>query len=124
MGIIEKEPVFFTGKSVRAYPFTAYDLDTEFFETEFQDIQGVYIFTKQVPTNPKTEKYIRLYVGETNNLATVFQDHEDLPCLKQHGADSICVLLDKDESSRHKKVRDIIDGVGGHPPCNVNDPDE
>ena len=56
MGIIEKVPVDFYGKSGRKYPFEAYSLDTE-----FPDIQGVYIFTKRVTTNRKAKNYIRLY---------------------------------------------------------------
>ena len=119
MGIIEKEPVSFYGRSGREYHFKAYSLDTE-----IKNCEAVYIFTKRVSTKREVKDYIRLYVGETNNIETVFRDHENSPCLKQHGADSICAHFDKNESSRRKKVSDIIDGAGGRPPCNVNDPDE
>ena len=84
-----------------------------------------FIFSQSESAQSESAKdYIRLYVGETNNIETVFRDHENSPCLKQHGADSICAHFDKNESSRRKKVSDIIDGAGGRPLCNVNDPDE
>ena len=116
MKLIEKEPVAFHGKSARKYNFWAYCLDTEFTECE-----AVYIFTKRTPRAKKSEYYNRLYVGETNNLATVIQNHVNSACLKQHGVDSICIRLNADESSRCKIVRYIIDGVGGRPPCNVSE---
>ena len=119
MGIIEKEPVWFHGKSSRVYGFRTYDL-----ETEFNNCQAVYIFTKLVITTENAKGYNRLYVGETDNLATVIQNHENSTRLKQCGVNSICVHLDKDGLSRRKKVHDIISGVGGPPPCNVLGLDE
>jgi hypothetical protein len=113
MKLIEKEPIKFHGKSGGPYDFLAYCLDAE-----FTDCEAIYIFTKRTRRTEIYEYYNRLYVGETNNLATVIQDHVNSPCLKQHGVDSICIRLDADESSRCEIVRDIIDGAGGRPPCN------
>ena len=102
------------------YGFTPYTLDSELLQLE-----GVYISTKRVPAKQEDKKnYKRLYVGETNNLATVIQDHENSLCLKQHGVDSICVHLDSKESSRRQKVADIIRGDDVRPPCNINATDE
>ena len=116
MGTIEKDPVSFHGKSGKQYNFKACTLDEELCELE-----GIYIFTKRVTGEQDgKKKYKRLYVGETNNLATVIKDHENSPCLKQYGVDSICVFLDSNESSRRKRVADIIRGGIVRPPCNVN----
>ena len=94
------------------YGFTPYTLDEE-----FQKFEAVYIFTKRVTTK-EGKRYKRLYVGETNNLATVIKDHENSLCLKQHGVDSICVHHDSNKTARRQKVRDIINEPGGRPPCN------
>jgi len=87
-------------------------------DEKFQKLEAVYIFTKRVSTK-EGKQYRRLYVGETNNMATVIKDHKNLQCLKQHGVDSICVHLDSNRSSRRQKVREIIDGPGGRPPCHI-----
>ena len=116
MGLITKEPVMFYGKSDYNYYFKAYDL-----ETEFSSCEAVYIFTKRyIPEGKTNPCYKRLYVGETNNLATVIQEHINSPCLQKHGVDSICVRLDKDtdKKSRCEIVRDII-AYRTRPPCNV-----
>ncbi len=112
MIIKEKWPLVFHGEITNMYGFTPYTLDED-----FQKFEAVYIFTKRVTTK-KGKQYKRLYVGETDNMATVIQDYVNSPCLRQHGVDSICIRLDADESSRCEIVRDIIDGVGGRPPCN------
>ena len=115
MVMIEKELIEFTGKSGSKYFFKVYSLDE--FTT---NCAAVYIFTKQIPTTGIVKRFKRLYVGETNNLETVIREHVESPCLKQHGVDSICVRLDKDtdKKSRREIVHDIINGVGGRPPCN------
>ena len=138
MGLITKEPVMFYGKSDYNYYFKAYDLETEFSSCEAVYIftkryipegktnpcyscEAVYIFTKRyIPEGKTNPCYKRLYVGETNNLATVIQEHINSPCLQKHGVDSICVRLDKDtdKKSRCEIVRDII-AYRTRPPCNV-----
>ena len=113
---ITNEPVWFYRTLESGYArkceFYAYDL-----QTEFKECEAVYIFTKRVPTKTSRLCYKRLYVGGTNNLATAIQDHANSPCLKKHGADSICVHFDKDKASRGQKVSGII-SHRDRPPCN------
>ena len=115
---LEEEHVEFYGKSTHLYYFGAYSLDMEFTTNS----KGVYIFTKQIPKTENSKYYKRLYVGETDNLATVIQEHINSPCLQKHGVDSICVRIDKDEiDNNEENRRRIVDDILAHrtrPPCN------
>ena len=118
MGFITKEPVSFYGKLGYEYHFKAYDL-----ETVFSSCEAVYIFTKRyIPEGKTNPCYKRLRVGETNNLATVIQEHINSSCLQKHGVDSICVRIDKDEiDNNEENRRRIVDDIIAHrtrPPCN------
>ena len=84
---------------------------------KFQKLEVVYVFTKCVTTEQESKQYKRLYVGETDNMETVIQNHEKLPCLEQYGVDSICVHLESDKKTRYQKANDLINRET-RPPCN------
>jgi len=99
------ENVTFTGDSGRNYTFTAWTTDTS-----FREIGGVYIFTKR-----DGHSYRALYVGETAFLGQRLSNHEQWPCVKKYGVDSICILLESHSRTRLEIERDIRETT--HPPA-------
>ena len=102
MSIIEEELIEFHGKTGNKYRFEAYCLDMEFRTNS----KAVYILTKRTPRTENSDYYNRLYVGETDNMATVIQDYVNSPCLQEHGVDSICVRFDNDKKNRRRVVNE------------------
>ena len=100
------DTVTFPSHSGNKYTFTAYTTDTVFLQ-----VGAVYIFTKQV-----NNSYTRLYIGQTDNLDQRISNHEKWPCVRLHGANSICVLEESGAFSRLQIEQDLI--ALGNPLCN------
>ncbi len=75
----ERPKVTATGKSGTTYTFTVYDL-----ATTFRPIGGVYLFLKN--RNP-------VYVGQTGDLSTRFDNHHKASEITRNGASCIAVLV-------------------------------
>ena len=100
------DTVTFPSSSGKKHTFTAYTTDTV-----FPQVGAVYIFTKQV-----NNSYTRLYIGQTDNLDERISNHEEWPCVRQHGVNSICVLEKSGAFSRLQIEQDLL-GLG-NTPCN------
>ena len=107
------EGVTFYGASGTKYNFTAYTADTT-----FNDVGAVYIFTKRYRGTDGSYKYTPLYIGQTNSLSDRIPSHEEWPCVRRHGVNSICIHADDSRSSRLAKERDLINRGSSPPPCN------
>ena len=80
----------FTGTTGKEYKFDVYTTDTQF------HIPGcVYIFTKR-----NRNQYTPLFIGQTQDPSRDLPKHEKLPCLREHGVNSICVLQESNMAKR------------------------
>ncbi len=103
----------FVGASGKKYNFIVYSTDTK-----FNDVGAVYIFKKRYRKSDGSYKYTPLYIGQTNSLKDRIPSHEEWPCVRRHGVNSICIHLDESKSSRLVKEKDLIDRGSSPPPCN------
>jgi len=104
--------ITFTGKSGTKYEFNAYPWGTNF----KKDYGAVYFVTKRTKNSEGGYSHTQIYVGQTENLSTRFDDHHKQYCFDRHGANCICVYGAQDENTRLKVEQDLINNY--HPPCN------
>ena len=106
--------VIWTGENGRNYVFKIHPINTfdlKPTDTRFNPDGACYIFTKE-----NADKAI--YIGETDNLSTRFDDHHKKECIRRHGATHICVYTDGMDQYLHRLVveRDLL--ANEDPPCN------
>lgn len=94
--------VTFQGQSGNKYTFAAYPISQSF----RSDLGGLYIFAQRYVENNKTW-YKVLYIGETGSFGTRLPNHEKWEQAKRHGVNSICVLVDNNNTSRLNKETDL-----------------
>lgn len=101
----------FYDASGTGYAFIAYPLDSS-----FGNDGAVYVFSQRTTdaTGKGTHKLI--YIGETGELGDSIINHEKWPCIRQYGANCICVHPDADAQGRLRKKADLIQNY--NPPCN------
>lgn len=105
--------VEFAGSSETKYSFNVYPIDTK-----FNNIGGVYCFTKRTVNAEGTGSHSVFYIGITNDLSTRFDDHHKMDCALKKGANCICIHQDENEKSRQAKEKDLISSQ--KPSCNEN----
>jgi len=103
--------VKFKGKSGESYDFNVYPMDQS-----FKAIGGVYVVTRRFKDEDDGFRHKIIYVGETGDLSTRFDNHHKADCFTEHSANCICVHVDDDEDSRLAKEDDLI--KLHNPPCN------
>jgi predicted GIY-YIG superfamily endonuclease len=102
--------VNFQGLSGVAYTFTPYPIGQAFLA-----VGAVYIVAYRYINDGKY--YFKpIYIGETGDLSTRFDDHHKADCFTRNKANYICTHRDNNEDSRLKKEADLIDYW--NPPCN------
>ena len=105
--------VVFQGASGREHIFQAYTLGTE----TFNDVGGVYIFTREAPNQHGEIKYYPLYIGQTESLRDrLTASHEKWPCAVQNKVDCLCVLVEENMFSRRAIELDLLSKY--NTPCN------
>lgn len=98
------------GQSGAKYDFAVYPLGTD-----FKPLGAVYIVTKRtVKDGSGTHDFI--YIGQTEDLSTRFDDHHKDACFTKHGANCISVHLNSSESQRLDIETDLC--RLHNPPCN------
>lgn len=103
--------IYFTGRSGRRYRFSVHSRTAR-----FKKLGGVYFVTKRTRKTIGRATHRHIYVGETNDLSTRFNNHHKAVCFQRHSANCICVRLEDDEEIRLKIEADLIKKY--HPPCN------
>lgn len=98
------------GKSGTEYSFGIYSLDTS-----FNEVGGVYIFTKRVK-NENKYSHTNIYIGKTDDLSTRFNNHHKKNCISQNKANCICVKQVDSEKERTEIETDLL--LGNSTPCN------
>ena len=99
----------FRGQSGKEYEFDMYPMGQQ-----FTCSAAVYAVVWRYPVEGENRNKI-IYIGETGDLSTEFEDHHKRDCLGQWYANCICIHLDDDLDSRLKKEEDLVGGQS--PPC-------
>ena len=100
--------VNFRGASGRLYTdFWVFDLETTFNPNQ----PAVYVVMRDEP-----QRYVVIYIGQTEDLAGRFEDHHKRQCMRRHSANRIAVKIVRDEADRLAIENDLITAY--HPPCN------
>ena len=99
------------GKSGTKYEFGVYPRSDTF------NAEGaVYLMTKRTLRPDGSGTHRGLYLGETGDLSDRPLTYERKPCLDRHGANCICLLLEKDYETRCAIETDLRHSYD--PPCN------
>ena len=99
-----------TGKSGTKYSFEVYPMDQD-----FKAIGGVYAITRRQKLG-NTHTHDVIYVGQTSDLSTRFDNHHKADCFSDNNANCICVHTDGSEASRLGKEEDLLKNYST--PCN------
>lgn len=99
------------GKSGQTYEFECWPMDQS-----FNAVGAVYAVTRRYQDDNGNWKHKVLYVGETGDLSTRFDDHHKADCFANNKANRICTHLEDDEDSRLAIEDDLIKQYD--PPCN------
>jgi predicted site-specific integrase-resolvase len=62
--------------------------------------------------------HTRIYVGQTEDLSTRFDNHHKEACFDKHNKNCVCVHGEEDEDTRLEIEKDLIDKYD--PPCNAD----
>jgi len=88
------------GESGKKYKYWIYEIGTS-----FKDEPGNYIFTKKTNYG----RWLPLYIGETDSLASRLPNHEKLPCVMRNGGTHIHVhISSSNEAIRCSEEADLI----------------
>jgi hypothetical protein len=104
--------ITFTGASGTDYKFNVYPWDTNFEE----DYGAVYFVTERRRKPDGGYSHTRIYIGQTEDLSTRFDNHHKQDCFDEHNANCVCVHEEQDEDTRIEVEKDLINKY--HPPCN------
>lgn len=99
------------GKSGETYSFNVWPMDQQ-----FNAVGAVYAITKRHADSKGGHSHTVIYVGETSDLSTRFENHHKADCFNQHESNCICTHQDDDEESRLAKENDLL--KQHNPPCN------
>jgi hypothetical protein len=100
----------FKGKT-ESYKFEVYDS-----KASFNDVPGVYVFTKRTLDSQGKGTHTLLYIGQTDKLGTRIGSHEKWDCVKKVGVNCICFLGEADKDKRFTIETDLRNAF--NTPCN------
>ena len=106
----------FTGSSGQHYTLRVY-----VWKTAFKAVPGVYVVVSRSVEPGAPPRYEPLFVGATNDLSKVFEQHPRHDCFQLHYANTIGVLQEPDAAAREAIAADLAAGLT--PPCNAPDAD-
>lgn len=82
---------------------STYEFDVYPWGTSFKPVGAVYTVLKQPPSN-----FTILYIGQTGDLSTRFNDHHKQACFDQNGKTHIGIHLESTESRRLVIEADLL----------------
>ena len=97
-----------TGVSSKKYTFNVYSSDTS-----FKAIGAVYLISKR---NHINRNHDFIYIWETGDLSTRFDNHHRQSCFDKNWYNCISVYTENNEDERLEIETDLIDKYD--PPCN------
>jgi len=101
-----------TGVSGASYTFNIYP-----WGTSFRAVAAVYAVTKRYTDSKRGHTHTVLYVGQTEDLSTRFDNHHKAACFTRNGANCICTDPEESESTRREVETDLIESY--KPRCNA-----
>ena len=105
---MSEEAVMWMGESGTQYKYLVAAIDAK-----LKKAAANYIFARQVAS----DRWIPLYIGETDSLGERIPNHEKLPCVRQHGATHLHAHMNPEgEEVRKTEEADLIRRWG--PICN------
>lgn len=104
--------VTFTGASGKTYSFNVYEWGTNF----KKDYGAVYFVTKRIKKAAGGYSHTKIYVGQTEDLSTRFDDHHKQDCFDTHKKNCVCVHGEQDKDTRLEIEKDLVDKYA--PVCN------
>lgn len=99
------------GGSGTSYSFNVYSYDTE-----FREMGGIYYISKRTGKKDGTGSHAKIYVGQTGDLSTRFNNHHKEQCFINNDANCKSIHAESNEKKRLEIEADLIDALG--PPCN------
>ena len=90
------------GKSGQMYAFDCWNTTQA-----FNPVAAVYVFTLRYQRDTVMQHKV-LYVGETEDLSTRFDNHHKEQSIKAQNANCICTHLERDADMRLAIERDLI----------------
>ena len=103
--------ITFRGRSGTEYTFGVYLMDTSFNEDG-----AVYFVTRRYQKPEGGYTHDPIYVGQTEDLSTRFDDHHKQSCFDRKNANCVCAYVENSESKRFDIEDDLIQNYV--PPCN------
>lgn len=103
--------ITFTGASGQEYEFDVYP-----FDTDFTNIGAVYFVTKRTLKAEGGGTHTYIYIGQTDDLSTRFDNHHKAECFEREEANCVCIHQEDNEQSRLEIESDLLGNYD--PPCN------
>ncbi len=89
----------------------SYNFDVYPWRAPFKSLGAVYAVL-----NRNANNYSTLYIGQTSDLSTRFENHHKQGCFDRNGKTHIGIHLDSSAASQLAKERDLV--VNYNPVCN------
>ena len=109
------DTVTLAGKSGRTYQLRIYP-----WKHPFKQLAAVYAVMERGIESRSTPTYSTIFVGETENIRTVFAGHDKGECFEMYYANTIGVLPEPDAAWRATIADDLRAALD--PPCNRTNP--
>ena len=95
------------GDSGKEYIYNIHSIDTD-----WGDVPGNYIFTKE--TSPRVWEAV--YIGETVSFKDRLHNHNELPCIQRNKGTHIHNHINRDDDARLEEEADLLANYST--PCN------
>ncbi len=93
-----------------------YELDVFPRHDIFKPLGAVYFLAKRIPFAEGEAEYTWICVGQSADISQRPFDPSRKPCIDEHEANSVCLLIEPDEKRRLAIVADLQAAYA--PPCN------
>ena len=93
-----------------------YDFRVYLWGHHFKPVSAVYVITERRLEPDGTAHYLPIYVGKTDDLSRIFDNHPRKECFQVYLANTIAAFAEEDSQNREAVVLDLLSAI--KPPCN------
>ncbi|HLN08326.1 MAG TPA: hypothetical protein VK281_05120 [Xanthobacteraceae bacterium] len=93
----------------------SYELDVYPRADQFKSLGAVFVLAKRIPFAEREAEYTWIHVGETADMAQRPLAPSLKPCIDEHDANCLCLLVEQDPARRLAIAADLRGGC--KPPC-------